>query len=74
MTTLLTGLVGLTLFVVIGKEVLVVNGAYRGLKASLDAVDIDNYCATITIREGPSRDRVMEKVTYEDISKLHSDS
>jgi len=32
-----------------GKPVLVVNGAYRGLRAVLESLDTDNYCVSIRI-------------------------
>lgn len=32
-----------------GGAVKIVNGGYRGVHASLDSIDIDNYCATVTI-------------------------
>ncbi len=75
-----------------GKPVMVVNGAYRGLRAVLESVDVDNFCVSIRIdqvlgcvmcgvipmthtvpflcMQGPSRDRVVDRVAYEDISKL----
>ena len=35
----------------LGGSVKIVNGGYRGVQATLDSVDIDNYCATVTISE-----------------------
>uniref|UniRef100_A0A5S6R4H5 Kin17_mid domain-containing protein n=1 Tax=Trichuris muris TaxID=70415 RepID=A0A5S6R4H5_TRIMR len=58
-----------TVIPALGKTVMVVNGAYRGSKASLESIDVDGYCATIKIKEGPTRGRVLENIDYEDISK-----
>ena len=33
----------------------VVNGAYRGLRALLESIDIDNYCATVKIDQVSQR-------------------
>ncbi len=72
-----------------GKSVQVVNGAYRGHRAILEALDTKNFCVTIQIdqvrliyeytinqcayfAQGPARGRIVERVPYEDISKLHS--
>lgn len=54
-----------------GKEVLVVNGAYRGSKATLVTVDERNFCVTIEIASGTLKGRVVNNVEYEDISKLY---
>ena len=32
-----------------GKPVLVVNGAYRGSRAVLEELDVDNYCVSVKI-------------------------
>lgn len=34
-----------------GREVLIVNGAYRGYKAKLEDVDVDNYSVSVTIEQ-----------------------
>ncbi|CAG5117939.1 unnamed protein product, partial [Candidula unifasciata] len=34
----------------IGKSVLIVNGAYRGEQAVLDAINVDKFCCTVRIR------------------------
>ncbi|XP_064400616.1 DNA/RNA-binding protein KIN17-like isoform X2 [Halichondria panicea] len=61
-----------TVIPAIGKSVQVVNGAYRGHRAILEALDTKNFCVTIQIDQGPARGRIVERVPYEDISKLHS--
>lgn len=53
------------------KPILVVNGAYRGCEAILKTLDERNYCVTIEISRGPLKGRIVEKVQYEDISKIH---
>ena len=35
----------------IGKPVLVVNGAYRGLRAILESLDTDNFCVSVKINQ-----------------------
>jgi hypothetical protein len=32
-----------------GMPVMVVNGAYRGTRAILESIDVDNFCATVKI-------------------------
>lgn len=54
----------------IGKQVLVLNGGYRGNTATLKEIDTDNYCTTIEIASGPLKGRILNNVQYEDISKL----
>ncbi|VDP02170.1 unnamed protein product [Soboliphyme baturini] len=60
-----------TVIPALGKTILVVNGAYRGLKATLLALDEDNFCVSVQIAEGPTKDRVVKGVQYEDICKLY---
>ncbi|GFN94549.1 DNA/RNA-binding protein kin17-like [Plakobranchus ocellatus] len=56
----------------IGKTVMVVNGAYRGELATLDSIDVKNYCCTITIKTGLLTGRIVDNIQYEDISKIQS--
>lgn len=60
-----------TIIPAVGRQVLVVNGAYRGCVATLKSIDTDHFCVSIEISSGPLKGRVVEKVQYEDISKLH---
>uniref|UniRef100_A0A1I8NZB3 DNA/RNA-binding protein Kin17 WH-like domain-containing protein n=1 Tax=Stomoxys calcitrans TaxID=35570 RepID=A0A1I8NZB3_STOCA len=60
-----------TVIPAIDKHILVVNGAYRGSEAILKKLDEKNYCVTIEIARGPLKGRIVEKVQYEDISKLY---
>lgn len=59
-----------TVIPAVGKLVRVLNGAYRGSKASLLSLDQDNFCVTIEIAAGPLKGRVVKNVQYEDVSKL----
>ena len=52
---------------------LVVNGAYRGLKAKLLSLNEKKFSVTIEIQQGPTRGRVVEDVIYEDICKLFNE-
>ncbi|XP_070397048.1 DNA/RNA-binding protein KIN17 [Dermacentor albipictus] len=55
----------------IGRRVKVVNGAYRGQEATLLEVDQAGFCAKLRLDSGLISGRVLEKVPYEDFSKLH---
>ncbi|XP_037033423.1 DNA/RNA-binding protein KIN17 [Bradysia coprophila] len=59
-----------TVIPAVGKIVCVLNGAYRGSKATLLSLDQDNFCVTIEIAAGPLKGRVVKSVQYEDVSKL----
>lgn len=61
-----------TVIPAVGRPVLVVNGAYRGCSAFLKELDEKNYCVTIEISSGPLKGRIVDKVDYEDICKLHN--
>ncbi|XP_067612838.1 DNA/RNA-binding protein KIN17 [Eurosta solidaginis] len=60
-----------TVIPALDKPILVVNGAYRGCEALLKKLDERNYCVTIEISRGPLKGRVLDKVQYEDISKIY---
>ncbi|KAK0404757.1 hypothetical protein QR680_017611 [Steinernema hermaphroditum] len=51
-----------------GKEMIIVNGAYRGNKAELLKIMESEYTLSLKIKSGLLRDRVVE-VPYEDASK-----
>jgi DNA/RNA-binding protein KIN17 len=57
-----------TVIPAIGKDMLIVNGAYRGTKASLLEIMEDKYRVKLKIKEGLSNGRVVE-IAYEDASK-----
>jgi DNA/RNA-binding protein KIN17 len=61
-----------TVIPALGRPVLVVNGAYRGCSAILKELDEKNYCVTIEISSGPLMGRIVDKIDYEDICKLHT--
>ncbi|XP_017485803.1 PREDICTED: DNA/RNA-binding protein KIN17 [Rhagoletis zephyria] len=60
-----------TVIPALDKPILVLNGAYRGCEAILKSLDERNYCVTIEIARGPLKGRVVDKVQYEDISKIY---
>lgn len=55
----------------LGRRVKVVNGAYRGEEALLLEVDQQGFCAKLRVDAGPISGRVLDRVAYEDFSKLH---
>lgn len=59
-----------TVIPAVGKLLRVLNGGYRGCKATLLSLDQDNFCVTIEIAAGPLKGRVVKNVQYEDVSKL----
>lgn len=61
-----------TVIPAVGRPVLVVNGAYRGCSAILKELDEKKYCVMIEISSGPLKGRIVDKVDYEDICKLHN--
>lgn len=62
-----------TVIPLVGKLVKVLNGGYRGCTAYLREIDQDNFCVSIEIASGPLKGRLVHKVQYEDISKLHNE-
>ncbi|KAM7348089.1 kin17 DNA and RNA binding protein [Cochliomyia hominivorax] len=60
-----------TVIPALDKLVLVVNGAYRGCEAYLRKLDEKNYCVSVEISRGPLKGRIVDKVQYEDISKIY---
>lgn len=60
-----------TVLPAIGKLVKVVNGAYRGETATLEAIDERNFSAKIKISSGLLMGRVVSGVEYEDICKIN---
>jgi DNA/RNA-binding protein KIN17 len=61
-----------TVIPAIGRPVLVVNGAYRGCSAILKELDEKKFCVTIEISSSPLKGRIVDKVEYGDICKLHN--
>ncbi|XP_022912887.1 DNA/RNA-binding protein KIN17 [Onthophagus taurus] len=62
-----------TVIPAIGKLVRVVNGAYRGEKATLLKLDERNFCVDVEIASGLLQGRKISGVQYEDVSKIHCD-
>lgn len=60
-----------TVIPAIGKEILVLNGGYRGHQAILKKLDEINFCVSIEIASGPLKGRIVDKIKYEDISKIY---
>ncbi|XP_040169623.1 DNA/RNA-binding protein KIN17 [Anopheles arabiensis] len=59
-----------TVIPAVGKQILVLNGGYRGCTAVLKAINTERYSVTIEIASGPLKGRLVSNVAYEDISKL----
>lgn len=62
-----------TVLPAVGKEVLIVNGAYRGELATMDEINIDKCCAKLIVSQGPLKGRVVNNVSYDDFSKYHKE-
>ena len=58
-----------TVIPLIGGRVKVVNGAYRGAEATLSAINVEKYTATIKLETGPKTGSSIE-IDYEDICKV----
>lgn len=56
----------------IGGLVRVVNGAYRGEMARLEAVDVDQFKARVQLKGGKYDGRTLPAIDYEDICKVAS--
>lgn len=54
----------------IGGVVRVLNGSQRSHQATLLAVDVDKYVATIKMLDGPKAGQTLSGIAYEDISKV----
>lgn len=59
-----------TVIPTVGKLVKILNGAYRGSTAYLNKIDEENFCVSLEIASGTLKGRVLNKIQYEDISKL----
>lgn len=62
-----------TVLPAIGKQVLILNGAYRGETATLEAINEKDFNAKLMISSGTLNGRIVNGVQYEDISKIHQD-
>jgi len=54
----------------IGKKLLIVNGAYRGEKATLEEIHEDSFSVDVTLLSGPMMFTRINDLVYEDVSKL----
>jgi len=52
-----------------GREVIILNGEYRGETAVMKSVDVDRFCAEVEISGGAYSGRRISDIKYEDISK-----
>jgi len=59
-----------TVIPALGRPIRVLNGAYRGHDAILISLDEKNFCCTVKINSGPLKDRVLNRIQYEDVSKI----
>lgn len=53
-----------------GKQVLVLNGGYKGNVGTLESINEKSFSATIVIDSGPLRGRKVDSLPYEDFSKM----
>lgn len=53
-----------------GRKVKILNGAYTGLIAELVDISPEDFSVSVKISYGPLRGKVVNKLPYEDISKL----
>ncbi|CAF1342668.1 unnamed protein product [Adineta steineri] len=59
-----------TVIPAIGKNVLIVNGAYRGEEATLEDIHQDTFSVDVTILTGSMIGTRFNNIAYEDVSKL----
>ena len=58
-----------TVIPAIGRKVLIVNGRYRGEKAYLEELRTVDFCATLKLRRGPDKGKILEGIEFEDFCK-----
>lgn len=61
-----------TVIPAVGRSVKILNGAYSGTTAELVDIDTKNYCVTVKISSGPLSGKIVDKIEYEDVSKLNT--
>ena len=54
----------------IGRDVLILNGKYKGEVADLESIQESKFTATLKIKTGNSEGKVITSIPYEDFSKL----
>ncbi|KAJ8047098.1 DNA/RNA-binding protein KIN17 [Holothuria leucospilota] len=60
-----------TVIPAIGRKLLFVNGRYCGSRGRLEALDEETGTLRVLVESGPNKGKVVEKVAYEDVSKLY---
>mmetsp|Transcript_633 Transcript_633/g.2118 ORF Transcript_633/g.2118 Transcript_633/m.2118 type:complete len:394 (+) Transcript_633:129-1310(+) len=53
-----------------GGSVLILNGLHRGERAIIRSLHVEDYCVSLEITSGPERGKILNKVQYEDVSRL----
>jgi len=59
-----------TVIPAVGKRVAVLNGMCRGSTGVLRGIDVDDFSVSVEIDRGPDRGAILERVDYEDVSRL----
>ena len=59
-----------TVIPAIGKDVLIVNGAYRGTNGRLLSMNEQSFTCNLKLLTGPHKGSILDNIEYEDISKL----
>jgi len=62
-----------TVIPALGRTVRMVKGRHRGETATLETLDEAAFCCSVKLTTGPSKGLTVDRVQYEDISKIHSD-
>lgn len=60
-----------TVIPAVGRSVKILNGAYCGTVAELVDIDTKNYCVSVKISSGPLSGKLVDRIQYEDVSKLN---
>lgn len=55
----------------IGGRVMVVNGMHVGREAELIKLDQDNFCVDVKLKNGPAIGKIITRLPFEDVCKLH---
>lgn len=55
----------------VGRRVLFVNGNHKGEEAELIDINFEKFCCKVQLKDKTHKDKIIDYVKYEDISKLH---
>lgn len=55
----------------IGGRIIIVNGMHVGREAELIKLDQDNFCVDVKLKNGPATGKVITRLPFEDVCKLH---